>query len=153
MIDLCSEYLSIWCIWLYVLIMSRTRFRFCVRFEQGFCWHSGSYGVWIHSEMHTWHDKNIQSNAPYRSVLTIQPNHLASLAKWLSASLWTKCLWVRVQFQSLRLQISLNFLNQFCLGCISLKGNIYYFLVDYDAIGKSDILNIRRYLMFKNNIK
>ena len=27
MIDLCCEYLSSWCIWLYVLIMSRTNFR------------------------------------------------------------------------------------------------------------------------------
>ena len=27
MIELCYEYLSVWCIWLYVLIMSRTRFR------------------------------------------------------------------------------------------------------------------------------
>ena len=26
MIELCSEYLSVWCIWLYVLAMSRTRF-------------------------------------------------------------------------------------------------------------------------------
>ena len=24
------------------------------------------YRVWIHSETHTWHDKNIQSNRPYR---------------------------------------------------------------------------------------
>ena len=27
MIELCCEYLSVWCIWLYVLVMSRTRFR------------------------------------------------------------------------------------------------------------------------------
>ena len=33
-------------------------------------------------------------------------NHLASVAKWLSAHLWTKWLWVRVQLQSLKLQIS-----------------------------------------------
>ena len=30
----------------------------------------------------------------------------ASLAKWLSVRLWTKWLWVRVQLQSLKLQIS-----------------------------------------------
>ena len=35
-----------------------------------------------------------------------QLNHLASLAKWLSVHLWTKWLWVRVQLQSLKLQIS-----------------------------------------------
>ena len=33
-------------------------------------------------------------------------NHLASLAKWLRVCLWTKWLWVRVQLQSLKLQIS-----------------------------------------------
>ena len=27
-------------------------------------WHL--YGVWVYSETHTWHDQNIQSNAPYR---------------------------------------------------------------------------------------
>ena len=37
-----------------------------------------------------WHDKNIQSNAPYRQVLITQLNHLASLAKWLSVRLRTK---------------------------------------------------------------
>ena len=33
---------------------------------------------------------SIQSNAPYRQVLTTQLNHLASLAKWLSVCLRTK---------------------------------------------------------------
>ena len=46
--------------------------------QQGVPWHSGNYRVWIHSETHTWHDKSIQSNAPYRKVLTTQFNHLAS---------------------------------------------------------------------------
>ena len=78
------------CVWKivykYVLIMSRTRFtvkphsivawrfksncshlnfRFCVCFKQGVHWHSG-IGVWIHSETHTWHENNIQSNIPYQ---------------------------------------------------------------------------------------
>ena len=141
MIELCCGYLSLWCIWLYVLIMSRTcssfsyhvtyafhvlhvlamsrthfgfilirtysqmhhtdkysqhssitwsvwlngwvfvyelsgcgfesscshlNFRFCACFEQGVPWHSGNCRVWIHSETRTWHDKNIQSNVPYR---------------------------------------------------------------------------------------
>ena len=46
MIELCSEYLSVRCICLYAF----------------------DYRVWIHSETRTWHDKNIQSNAPYRST-------------------------------------------------------------------------------------
>ena len=36
---------------------------------------------------------------------------------------------------------------------VSLKGNIYGFSVDYDAIEKYDILNIHKYLMFTSNIK
>ena len=36
---------------------------------------------------------------------------------------------------------------------ISLTGNVYKIPVDYDAIGKSDILNIHKYLTIKNNIK
>ena len=48
MIELCYEYLSVWC----------TRSR---RDMQGVPWHSGNCRVWIHSETRTWHDKNIQS--------------------------------------------------------------------------------------------
>ena len=39
---------------------SHLTFRFRACFEQGFPWHSGNYRVWIHSETHTWHDKNTQ---------------------------------------------------------------------------------------------
>ena len=35
-----------------------SRYRFC--FEQGVPWHSGNYRVWINSETHAWHNKNIQ---------------------------------------------------------------------------------------------
>ena len=35
----------------------------------------------------------------------------------------------------------------------SLKWNIYDFSIDYNAINKSDILNIHKYLMVKDNIK
>ena len=45
---------------------SHLKFRIRACFEQGVPWHSGNYRVWIHFEMHMWHDKNIQSNAPYR---------------------------------------------------------------------------------------
>ena len=40
--------------------------RYGAWFEQGVPWHSGNCRVWIHSQIRTWHDKNIQSNAPYR---------------------------------------------------------------------------------------
>ena len=58
-----------------------------------------------------------------------------------------------------------NFLAQFCLGDISngfsnaesrevsLNGNVYDFLVDYNSIDKFEILNIRKYLMTNHNIK
>ena len=57
-----------------------------------------------------------------------------------------------------------NFPPQFCLGSmpnkfdyidseeVSLKGNVYDFLVDYDAVDKSNISNIHKYLMIKSNI-
>ena len=60
---------------------------------------------------------------------------------------------------------NINFSSQFCIGSISnkldyveseevsLKGNMYDFSVDYDAIDKSNILNIHKYLMVKNNRK
>ena len=36
---------------------------------------------------------------------------------------------------------------------VSLNGNVYDFSVDYNSIDKSDILNIQKNLMKKNNIK
>ena len=60
---------------------------------------------------------------------------------------------------------NVNFPTQYILGSIStgfsagesrevsLNGNIYDFSVDYNSIDKSDILNIHKYLMIKNNIK
>ena len=36
---------------------------------------------------------------------------------------------------------------------VSLKGNVYDFSLDYDAIDKSDILNTHKFLMVKINIK
>ena len=79
--------------------------RFCTCFEQGVHWHSGNYRVLIHSETRTWHGKNIQSNAPNRSVLKTQVNHLASLAKWLSVRLRNKWLW----FQSRCCHLSFSY--------------------------------------------
>ena len=60
---------------------------------------------------------------------------------------------------------NVNFPTQFCLGGISngfsagesrevsLNGNVYDFSVDYNSINKSDLLNICKYLMTKNNMK
>ena len=35
---------------------------------------------------------------------------------------------------------------------VSFKGNAYAFLVDYDAIDKSNIFNIHKYLMIKSSV-
>ena len=60
---------------------------------------------------------------------------------------------------------NVNFIIQFCFGSISngfttteyrevyLKGNVYDFSVDCNSIDKSDVLNIHKYLMAKNNMK
>ena len=60
---------------------------------------------------------------------------------------------------------NVNFPTRFCLGSISngfsatesrevsLNGNVYDFSVDYNSIDKSDILNIHKYLMTKNNVQ
>ena len=60
---------------------------------------------------------------------------------------------------------NVNFPTRFCLGSISdgfsniesrevsLNGDVYDFSPDYNSIDKSDMLNIHKYLMAKNNIK
>ena len=59
---------------------------------------------------------------------------------------------------------NVNCPTQFCLGSISngfsaaetrevsLNGNVYDFSVNYFSIEKSDILNIHKHLMVKNNV-
>ena len=84
---------------------SLLNFRLNACFEQEVSWNSGNYRVWIHSKTRTWHDKNIQSNAPHKYVLTTQLSHLGSLPKWSSVCLRTKWSWLRVPLQSLKLYI------------------------------------------------
>ena len=60
---------------------------------------------------------------------------------------------------------NVNFPTQFSLGStsngvratvsreVSLNGNVYDFSVDYNSIDNTDILNIHKYLMNKNNMK
>ena len=108
---------------------SHLNFRFRTCFEQSVPWHSGNYTMCIHFEMHTWHDKNIQSNAPYRQVLTTQLNQLTSLAKWSSVRLWTKWLWVWFQLKSLKFLACLNWLGTcfwFQNMCCTINCNIMY---------------------------
>ena len=46
--------------------LSHLNFRYRACFQQGVPWHSAKYRVWIHSNMRTPLNKNIQSNALYR---------------------------------------------------------------------------------------
>ena len=86
MIELSCENLSVW----YITVKCSVKIRYRACFEQGVPWHLRNYRVRIHSKTHTWHDKNIESNAPYRQVLTTQLHLLASLTKSLSLRLGTK---------------------------------------------------------------
>ena len=65
----------------------------------------------------------------------------------------------------LKLAKNVDFPTEFCLGSmyngfnatesreVFFNGNVYDFSVDYNSVDKSDILNIHKYLMTKNNIK
>ena len=107
MIELCSECLSVQCIWLYVLVMSRTRFRVnphsiysCLNFKELLA--RSRRDIWA------WRDCN-WTRTRNHLVRKRTFNHLAKLAKWLSCVLSTYLygafdymLWVRVQLQSLK---------------------------------------------------
>ena len=85
MIELCSGYLSVRCIWLYVLVMSRTRFR--VNPPCSVAWMSRNYlleagAIWNFSEC-IW--SPTQNHFARKRTI----NHLVQLAKWLSCVLGT----------------------------------------------------------------
>ena len=80
-------------------------FRLRTCFEKEISWLSGNCRVWIQCEVCPWHNKNMQSKAPFRYLLTIQLNYLVSFAKVLRVSLRTNWLWVRDLLQSFKLQI------------------------------------------------
>ena len=97
MIELCCEYLSVRCNWLYVIIMSSTRFR-----------------VNLHSIV-AWISRNslLQQGVPWHSecrfTLKGIRDQLASLAKWLSVYLQTKWLQVPTPLLPFKFQISCLF--------------------------------------------
>ena len=70
-------------------------------FEQGIAWHSGNYRVRIHSEMPTWHDKNIQleesiTEDPEEEPITEDSKKILSLRTFKrTLSLWNlkRTLW------------------------------------------------------------
>ena len=54
---------------------SHLNFRYCACFEQRVPWHSCNYRVWIHSETHMWHERNIQSTSIVPS-LNVYPSRI-----------------------------------------------------------------------------
>ena len=54
-----------WLMRMFIYFCIHFNFRFHTCFELGILWHSGNHRAWIHAEMCTWDDKNIQSNAQY----------------------------------------------------------------------------------------
>ena len=97
MIELCCEYLSVWCIWLYVIIVSHTSFRVnlhsivCLNVKellaqsQQHIWSlSDSSGIWMHNQI----------------VHKQTPNHLYDAFGYMLLSCYY---WI--QFMSLKLEI------------------------------------------------
>ena len=48
---------------------SHLKFRYLSYSEQGGPWHSGNYSVWIHTELRTWKDKNIQVTSSIKNFV------------------------------------------------------------------------------------
>ena len=85
MIELCCECLFVWCIWLYVIIMSCTHFRVnlhssCLNTKELLAWNR--HGIWSSSDSNWIQAHN---HLVCKQIL----NHLAKLAKWLSCFVGT----------------------------------------------------------------
>ena len=86
MIELCCEYLSVRCIWLYVIIISRTSFR--VNPHSIVCLNVKDLLAQSRCEIWSISDSNgIRTHNHWFSKRTL--NHLAKLAKWLSCAVST----------------------------------------------------------------
>ena len=86
-------------------------FRFRTYFMQEVPWYSLNYRVPIHLKTRMWHDNNIQSNAPYISILRTQLNHLAGLTIWPVLPVWQNA-WVFVyELSGSGFQSSASYLN------------------------------------------
>ena len=86
MIGLCCQYLSVRCIWLYIIIMSRRSFR--VNLHSVVCLNVKELLSW--SRCHIW-DLNDSNEIRTHNHLVRKRtlNHLANLAKWLGCVLST----------------------------------------------------------------
>ena len=81
MIELCYEYLSVRCIWLYVIIMSRTSFR--VNLKSTVCLNVKEFLAW--SRRHIWGLSDSKGTQNHNHLVDKwTQNHLATLVKWLT---------------------------------------------------------------------
>ena len=102
MIELCSEYLSVWCIWLYVLAMSRTRFR--VNRHSIVAWMSRSSLLEAGAES----EGEVTATGQNHLVLKRTLNHLARLAKWLSCALSVDRVWIHSKVWTIECRFTLK---------------------------------------------
>ena len=113
MVALCCKYLSVWCIWRYVIIMSCTSFRVnrhsivCLNVRELLAW-SRCY-IWNLSD-----SNEIRTHKQLVCKGTL--NYLAKLAKWLS---WVVSTYLCGAFDCViimsRMSFRVNLLSIFCL--------------------------------------
>ena len=70
-----------------------SRYRAC--FEEGVPWHSGNYRVYIHSEMRTWHDNNIQG-LHFPGVIKIVTTMIHYCHCLIAYGKWRSITWYRM---------------------------------------------------------
>ena len=76
----CGIYRLYWLFWIHLKKLIQICLTVCschvtYAFQSESTLYIGNYRVWIHCETHTWHDKNIQSNAHNRQVFRTYLNH------------------------------------------------------------------------------
>ena len=93
MIELCCEYLSVQCIWLYVMIMLHTSSK--VNLNAIVCLNVKELLAW--SRCHIWGLNDSNRIPPHNHLVCKQTlNHLPKLVKWLSCYLNVGCIWLYV---------------------------------------------------------
>ena len=70
-------------------------FRYRACFEEGVPWHSGNYRVYIHSEMRTWHDNNIQG-LYFPGVIKIATTMIHYCYCLIAYGKWRPIIWYRM---------------------------------------------------------
>ena len=86
-VELCHEYLSVRCIWLYVIIMSRTSFR--VKLHSIVCLNIKE--LFARSRRHIWSKSDSNEIRTHNHLVRKRTlDHLAQLEKWLSCVVYSQ---------------------------------------------------------------